>query len=82
MFDPVAYAEGEALGKQLIALRRQIDELELRFSQVGAEFARSDYYIEEGYTSPLNWIRVNCHMNMPAAADRVAVGDCLPRLPE
>lgn len=82
MFDPVTYAEGEALGKELMALRRQIDELELRFSRLASEFSRNEYYMDEGFTSPLNWIRVRCHMNLPTAADRVAVGDVLPRLAE
>ncbi len=82
MFDPVAYADGQALGDELIGLSRQIDELQLRFARVASDFCRLDYYMDEGFTSPLNWIRVNCNLNLPAAADRVAVGDCIGKLPE
>src|SRR5205807_2379987 len=46
------------------------------------EFTRSDYYEDEGFTTPLNWIRVNCHMNASVAGDRMAVGRCLEQLPE
>jgi hypothetical protein len=80
MFDPVAYADGQALGQELIHLQSRIDELQLRFARIASDFCRLDYYMEEGFTTPLNWIRVN--LNLPAAADRVAVGDCRRRLPE
>ncbi len=82
MFDPVAHAEGQALGDELIHLSRRVDELLLRFARVASDFCRLDYYMDEGFTSPLNWIRVNCNLNLPAAADRVAVGDCIRKLPE
>src|SRR6185437_11598679 len=82
MFDPVAYADGQALGEELIHLQARIDELQLRFACIASEFCRLDYYMEEGFTTPLNWIRVNCNLNLPTAADRVAVGDCRPKLPE
>jgi hypothetical protein len=82
MFDPVAYADGQALGEELIHLQGRIDELQLRFACIASEFCRLDYYMEEGFTTPLNWIRVNCNLNLPTAADRVAVGDCRPKLRE
>ena len=73
---------GRLLGERLIGLRRQIDLLELEFSRLAAEFSACDYFMEEGFTTPINWIRVNCHMNAPAAADRVAVGECMAQMPE
>ena len=79
MVASLSYERGRVIGDGLIRLRRQIDLLELQFSRLASEFESSDFYMEEGYTTPINWIRVNCHMNAPAAADRVAVGDCLDR---
>ncbi|HEV2033425.1 MAG TPA: hypothetical protein VGU71_04395, partial [Candidatus Dormibacteraeota bacterium] len=58
-------------------LRRQrhvIDLLELSFSQEAAAFAATDAYEEDGFVTPIDWIRFNCHMTSNAAADRVAVG--------
>ncbi|HLZ95767.1 MAG TPA: DUF222 domain-containing protein [Candidatus Dormibacteraeota bacterium] len=82
MLQPLPYEAGEALCKRLIELRHQIDVLELEFARLSSEFDRSDYYEDEGFTTALNWIRVNCHMNSSLAGDRMAVGRCLERLPE
>lgn len=82
MFDPVAYSDGGMLGDELVNISRQIDELQLRFAHIASDFCRLDYYMEQGFTTPLNWIRVNCNLNLPAAADRVTVGDCIRKLPE
>src|SRR4029077_8051603 len=73
---------GEQLGYKLIALRYAIDSLELEFAQTAAEFARTDEYDEQGSTSPIDWIRHNCHLNCGPAGDAVAVGKNLDRLPE
>src|SRR5205823_1945183 len=78
----VGYADGEARGNELIYLRHQIDELELQFSRIASDFVHLDYYMEKGFTTPLHWIRVNCNVNLPTAADRVADGDCIRKLPE
>ena len=79
MFDPVAYAEGEALGQELKALRRQIDDLELRFSSVASDFSRLIYYMEEGFTSPLNWIYAGANaifsQSLQIASPVYSVGD-------
>ncbi len=59
-------------------LRRQrhaIDLMELSFSQEAAGFAATDAYEEDGFITPIDWIRFNCHMTSNAAADRVAVGE-------
>src|SRR5439155_8706510 len=73
---------GEQLGYKLIALRYAIDSLELDFAQTAAEFARTDEYDEQGSTSPIDWIRHNCHMNSGPAGAAVAVGKNLEQLPE
>jgi hypothetical protein len=82
MFDPVGYADGEALGDELRYISYQIDQLQLRFARIASDFCSLDYYMEQGYTTPLNWIRVNCNVNLPTAGDRVAVGDCRKQLAE
>src|SRR5437899_4603081 len=73
---------GEQLGYKLIALRYAIDSLELDFAQTAAQFARTDEYDEQGSTTPIDWIRHNCHMNSGPAGAAVAVGKNLEQLPE
>ncbi|HKV87699.1 MAG TPA: DUF222 domain-containing protein [Candidatus Dormibacteraeota bacterium] len=69
------------LALRMIGLRRQIDELELRFSRLAAEFERrSDIWDQEGFNSAIDWIRFNCKMTSTAAADRVAVGERVNQL--
>src|SRR5438105_14403263 len=81
MLQPISIEAG-ATADTLIRLRQQIDLLELAFSRLASSFDSSDYYEDEGFTSPINWIRVNCHMNAGAVADRIAVRDCMDKLPE
>ncbi len=64
----------EDLRERLIRKRHVIDLMELSFAQEAAEFAATNEYDEDGFVSPIDWIRINCHMTGPAAADRVAVG--------
>src|SRR5450759_3825507 len=66
---------GAELGKELVHLGQERDLIDLRFSLVAAEFAKTDEYDQQGYVSPIDWIRFNCHMTSNAAADRVAVGE-------
>ena len=60
--------------ERLIQRRYVIDLMELSFSREAAEYAATDDYEQQGSVSPIDWIRINCHMTGPAAADRVAVG--------
>ena len=62
------------LRERLIHKRHVIDLMELSFSREAAEFAATNAYDEDGFISPIDWIRFNCHMTSNAAADRVAVG--------
>ena len=73
---------GANLGMELMRLARERDLIDLRFSLVAAEFAATDHYDQEGFISPIDWIRFNCHMTSNAAADRVAVGERLGELTE
>ncbi len=73
---------GEEIAYQLITLRRVIDQLELKFSRLAAEFVQTDFSVDEGSASPYDWIRFNCHMTSNAAGDRVAVGERVSDMPE
>jgi hypothetical protein len=68
-------------GEELIALRRSIDRLEVRFSQLAARHAASEAWEDEGFVSPYHWLRNACHMATGQAVDRVHVGLQLESLP-
>src|SRR6266705_631506 len=72
---------GEAIACQLISLRRVIDQLEFKFSQLAAEFDQTDWWDYEGFNSSGDWIRFNCRMTSNAAYDRLTVGERLADLP-
>src|SRR2546430_17096927 len=72
---------GEAIAFQLIPLRRVIDQLELKFSQLAAEFDQTTWWDYEGFNSSRDWIRFNCRMTSNAAYDRLAVGERLAEMP-
>src|SRR5256885_17263332 len=55
-------------------IRYHIDQMELAFSELAAEFAKSDLWENQGSNSAIDWIRFHCHLTSNAAADRVAVG--------
>src|SRR2546426_3652661 len=61
---------GEEIGYQLITIRKVIDQLELKFSKLAADFVKTDFWEEQGSASPYDWVRFNCHMTSNAAGDR------------
>lgn len=67
----------QELRPRLIALRHEIDQAELEFAALAAQFASTDEYQRDGSVSPVDWIRINCHMTSTAAANSVVVGDNL-----
>src|ERR1700674_4955366 len=73
---------GPELAKNLISLGQAVDLILLEFSRVAAEFAQTDEYDQQGFDSPISWIKENCHMAGGAAADRVCVGEQRERLIE
>jgi len=73
-------ASGAELGAKLIELSRLVDVVNLQFSSVAAEFAQTDEYDQEGFDSPISWIKANCHLPGGAAGDRVCAGEQLDRL--
>jgi len=66
---------GADLGERLIGLRNSIDLLELEFSRIAGDFAQTEEYDEQGFDSPISWLKQNCHMTGGAAADRVCIGE-------
>ena len=78
----IAPLNGEEIGEELIRRRQKIDQDELEFSRLAAQFSRTNEHLRFGYATSIDWIRLNCHMTGPAAADRVKVGEQLAKLPE
>src|ERR1700730_16718976 len=52
------------------------------FAQDTAEFAKTDAWEEDGSATAIDWIRFNCNMASGAAANSVAVGETMARMPE
>ena len=73
---------GPELAYDLPEVSRCLNLVQLKFSEMAADFAKTDQYDVNGCLSPINWIRINCHMAAGAAADRVAVGEQLQNIPQ
>jgi len=71
---------GSALGEDLVAMRREIDRLELEFSRRVRAFAARDGH-REAQLSLSGWLRRNCRLSIGAAAQVVDVARHLPELP-
>jgi hypothetical protein len=83
---PPAFAgrseDGAVEAGELVQLLHQVDLLLLRASGVAAGFAVKTYYDDQGYASPIDWIRFECHQTSTVAADLIAVGEKLEGLAE
>ena len=73
---------GVGLLEELIQRRHDIDMLEIEFSRLAAHFAATDEHDNQGFNTPIDCIRIRCHMTDPAAAACVAVGKNVDRLSE
>jgi Domain of unknown function (DUF222)/HNH endonuclease len=78
----VAPRAGEAIAAELIRRRQKIDQEELEFSGLAAEFAQTDEHEQQGFDSPISWLKAVCHMSGGAAGDRVCVGQQVEHLGE
>ena len=76
----VAPRAGEEIAAALIRRRQKINQDELEFSVLAAQFAQTDEYDWQGADSPISWIKANCHMSGAAACDRICVGEQADRL--
>ncbi len=71
---------GAALAERVVQLAFAADMINLELAKAAAAFAETDEYDEQGFDSPIGWIKANCHMSGGAASDRVCVGEQLERL--
>jgi len=71
---------GAEMLAELVRRRLSIDQDEIEFSLLAAQFAQTDEYDEQGFNSPIACIKAACHMRSGAVADRVCVGEELARL--
>jgi hypothetical protein len=76
----VALRAGEEIAAELVRRRLKINQDELEFSVLAAQFAQTDEYDWQGFDSPITWIKANCHLSGGAAGDRICVGEQLDRL--
>src|SRR5919109_4082161 len=74
MIDALQMAPDHQL-QWLIDRRRAIDLLELEWSVIAAEYCASNDYDRQGYVTPIDCLRISCHMTGPQVSDRVSVGE-------
>src|SRR6202165_5199479 len=74
--------EGAEVAEELKQVLHQSDLLQLRAADMAVRFAATKYSDEQGYATPIDWIRFNCHLTTNGAADLIAVGKNLHRMPE
>jgi hypothetical protein len=77
-----AHLTNDERRERLIHKRHVMDLQELSFAQEAAEFAATDAWDEDGSTSAIDWLRFNCKMTAGAAANSIAVGEAMIRIPE
>ena len=70
------------LAEELLKVLHQKHLLDLRAAGLAVRFADTDEYDKQGFASPIDWIRFNGHLTSVAAADLIAVGENLQRLPQ
>jgi Domain of unknown function (DUF222)/HNH endonuclease len=79
--DPKRLFDDE-LAETFVRACRARDAQDLYIARLAAEFATRNKYDDDGFVSPIDWIRFNCHMTSGAAANSVAVGEAMHRMPE
>src|SRR6478609_8809121 len=68
--------------ERLIEMARGLSVMQLMFAKEAAEFAATDEYEKDGSVSPIDWLRINCHLTAPQAANYVAAGEHFADLPQ
>ena len=68
--------------ERLIQMGHGISLMQVMFAKEAAEFAATDDYEKEGSVSPIDWIRIHCHMTGPQAANYVAAGNHFEGMPQ
>jgi Domain of unknown function (DUF222) len=70
-----------ARAEELRELREVIDALEVEFSRSARAFQLQGGHLADGSPGVVSWLRQNCRMSGPSAADRVCVGKELESRP-
>jgi hypothetical protein len=69
------------VAKELIRECHERDVRDLRIAALAARFASGSVWDDDGSNSAIDWIRFNCNITSNAAADLIAVGKNLERMP-
>jgi len=69
-----------SLGERLLETIKMVDASLLICARAAADFAASEDWEDDGYTSPIGWMKDHGHLSGGAAADRICVGEHLDRL--
>ena len=72
----------DELGETFIRACRVRDQQSLFIARCAAEMAKREKHDDDGFVSPIDWMRFNGHMTSGAAANSVAVGEAVRRMPE
>jgi hypothetical protein len=72
----------DVLAETFIGACRDRDQQNLFIARLAAELAKRDKYDDDGFVSPIDWMRFNGHMTSGAAANSVAVGEAMHCMPE
>jgi hypothetical protein len=68
--------------ERLMEMSRGISVMQLMFAKEAAEFAASNEYEADGSVTPIDWLRIHCHLTGPQAANLVAAGRHFDDLPQ
>jgi len=71
----------DALGEDVIALRREIDRLEAECARRLHRFERRRGFAAQGAASVVSWLRQHCRLSAASASQRAEVARHLPELP-
>src|SRR3989449_3014820 len=74
-------ASFEELTQELVFREHQITLLQVEASMLAAEVFQNGFLEREGYNSPTDWLRFNCHLTDKVASDRINVGEHLAKMP-
>src|SRR3979411_912201 len=69
------------VAQKLQQVLHQTDLLQLQAARLAAQFAATEEYDDQGFATPIDWIRLKCHLTSNVAADLIAVGKNLERMP-
>ena len=77
-----AYLTDDVRRRRLREKAHIIDMQVLSLAREAAEFADTNAWVDDGSATAIDWLRFNCHMTSNGAADLVAVGKTIHRMPE